>query len=317
MRYRKGTRFEGSSKTLKSPSLDATIQAFLAHHRRKGSGLRYLEELSSYLIGGGHRSTWQPLAPWCQSNGIQTVADLNRDALERYLEATRLGTTANTYFKVCALLRLFLAYVVDEGHVLSMPLHIERPKRLRSQIQVFTSEDVRRIRDVVKAQNARDWAIFMLFVDTGLRAGELCSLRLQDVHLDRQEAVVRAEVSKNKRARIVPLGASLAPIRRYLKLRGESTEQTEALLLSFYSTPVWAGGPHRETRQRVTTLALSTSPLTRTGLYQLVRVWGRLAGISEARCSPHTFRHFSPHSTFGVEATSLRCSASSDTRACR
>lgn len=28
------------------------------------------------------------------------------------------------------------------------------------------------------------------------------------------------------------------------------------------------------------------------GLYQLVAKWGRLAGITEARCSPHTFRHF-------------------------
>jgi integrase/recombinase XerD len=132
----------------------------------------------------------------------------------------------------------------------------------------------------------------MLFVDTGLRAGELCSLRLDDLHIERREIVIRASIAKSKRPRLLPLGASLSALRRYLKLRGESTEQSPWLFLSFYSTPVWAGGPHRERRQGVKSLSLSASPLTRTGIYQLVRTWGRLASIKEARCSPHTFRHY-------------------------
>ena len=185
-----------------------------------------------------------------------------------------------------------LRFLVAERHLAEVPLNIERPKRLRAEVAVFTRAEVFRLRDVVRGENERDWAIFTLLLDTGLRCGELCSLRFDDVRFDRREVVVRASVSKNKNARIVPISASIPALRRYLKLRTDSTRQSESFFLSFYSTPVFAGGARREARRSVKSLVLSTTPLTRVGLYQLVRKWGRLAGLTESRCSPHTFRHY-------------------------
>lgn len=291
MRFRIGTRLAPSPSAVSSIGVDAAIEGFLASHRRRGIGTRYLEELRSYLIGAGKR-TWKPLAPWCQANGIDSVADLDRGALDAYLDAARAASSAGTYRAVCVVLGLFLKHLVDEEHISAMAVTISKPKRLESAINVFTHDEIVRIHAVVKSENVRDQAIFMLLVDTGLRAGEVCSLRLSDLHVERREIVVRAEISKNGRSRILPLGASLTPIRRYLKLRGESTTQAAALFLSFYSTPTFAGGPKRAGRRPAKALSLSSSPLTRTGMYQLVRTWGRLANITEARCSPHTFRHY-------------------------
>lgn len=56
-----------------------------------------------------------------------------------------------------------------------------RPKRLKAEIKLFTPDEVERMRQVVTKENARDWAIFMLLLDTGIRAPELCNLRLEDV----------------------------------------------------------------------------------------------------------------------------------------
>lgn len=51
--------------------------------------------------------------------------------------------------------------------------------------------------------------IWMLIVCTGLRSGELAALTGDDVDLDREELMVRAEVAKNHRARTIPLAPSL------------------------------------------------------------------------------------------------------------
>jgi site-specific recombinase XerD len=115
---------------------------------------------------------------------------------------------------------------------------------------------------------------------------------LEDVRWDRREIVIRASVAKSKRTRIIPISASVPALRRYLKLRTDSAQQTESFFLSFYSTPVFAGGSGRSARRPAKSFSLSTAPLTRVGLYQLVRKWGALAGLTESRCSPHTFRHY-------------------------
>jgi integrase len=111
------------------------------------------------------------------------------------------------------------------------------------------------------------WAIAheVAVVHTALRCGELCSLRVEDVRFDRREVEVRAPVSKNKSARVAPMNASVPALRRYLKLRNDSTRQTEAFFLPFYSTPVFAGGSERSRRRAVKSLLLSASPLTRVG----------------------------------------------------
>ena len=71
-RFRKGTEFRASGERPEL-TVESAVQEFLASHRRKGSGARYLEELTSYLIGGGKRSRWLPLLPWAVAHEVQAV----------------------------------------------------------------------------------------------------------------------------------------------------------------------------------------------------------------------------------------------------
>ena len=66
---------------------------------------------------------------------------------------------------------------------------------------ILCAED---IADIVTLLNprtesgARDQAIFLLMLDTGMRAGELCSLRLGDLHLDEGYATVMGKGRKQR-----------------------------------------------------------------------------------------------------------------------
>lgn len=93
------------------------------------------------------------------------------------------------------------------------------------------------MRQVVAQENARDWAIFMLLLDTGIRASELCNLCLDDVRWDRQELIIRPQIAKNRSFRIVPLFGCVKALRKYRAMRGDSA-RCDRLFLAFDHTPV-------------------------------------------------------------------------------
>jgi len=287
-RYRKGTQLQ-SKLAAPGTRIETTINAFLDAQERMGRSPRYLEKLRSYLIGGGKRTAWTPLLPWSIGR-VDALASLDRSQVEAYLSQASKATRL-VYAKVCMISGLFLTWCVSEDELPALPCLIPRPKRLRAEIRVFVRAEVLRLRDIVRQENVRDWAIFLLLLDTGIRASELCGLHVADIRWDRGEVLIRPEISKNRRPRVILLSGSLSALRKYRILRGDSHEDS-AFFLSFYSTPVVSGGKSQMVRRATKALCLSRSALTRVGLYQLVAKWGRLAGITEARCSPHTFRHF-------------------------
>jgi site-specific recombinase XerD len=66
-------------------------------------------------------------------------------------------------------------------------------------------------------ENRRDEAVLRLFLDTGIRSGELIGLTLDDVDLPGQVAVV---MGKGGRGRTVPCGIrTTEALRKYLKAR--------------------------------------------------------------------------------------------------
>lgn len=113
----------------------------------------------------------------------------------------------------------------------------------------------------------RDHAMLEMLYAGGLRVGEICALRVEDLSLEMARAQVRG---KGDKERIVPLGRSaIDAVERYLAFgRPELTRR---------SKPV----------QRALFLSLRGLPLTRQRVWHVVRLAsqpGRLA-------SPHTLRH--------------------------
>jgi site-specific recombinase XerD len=81
-------------------------------------------------------------------------------------------------------------------------------------------------------ENRRDQATIRLFLDTGMRAGELAGLAVDDI--DREQSLAYV-TGKGGRGRAVPFGARTADaLRRYQRFRGRHP-------LAAMSTALWLG----------------------------------------------------------------------------
>jgi integrase/recombinase XerD len=113
----------------------------------------------------------------------------------------------------------------------------------------------------------RDHAILELLYAGGLRVGEICALRVEDLHLDQARAQVRG---KGDKERIVPLGErAVAALERYLAIGRSSLEASGAV-------------------QRTLFLSIRGKALTRQWVWEMVRAAAKMDGN---HASPHTLRH--------------------------
>jgi integrase/recombinase XerD len=141
--------------------------------------------------------------------------------------------------------------------------------------KVLTEGQVRRLLEGVEGADPlslRDRAALELLYACGLRASELCGLRLGD--LDREQGVVRVR-GKGGKVRLVPVGrVALGAVERYLQ-RGRP-------LLAGAATP------------RELILNGRGRPLSRHGLHLIVRRHAQRARVGWV--TPHTLRHsFATH----------------------
>ena len=274
-------------------SLEKAIDEFLSDTLRRGSTDLYVKDLALWIRDGLRRPrsrNWKPLAKFM---GDVDLVDLTKERAKAWLDHVKPLTTANNFIVASKYLKRFLMAQVQEGNLDALPLQVRPPRIATPEIQVFSQKEMERLRDVTFRENVRDWAIFMLLADTGIRATELCQLKVSDFRFERAELHVIGK-GEGKKIRIIPLDASLAPLKKYLAARGAAVDQTPYFFLSFTSghSPVYAGGRLKKARVTSAHLPLSPEPLTRRGLHCLVTKWGTLAKLTEARCSPHTFRHY-------------------------
>lgn len=84
----------------------------------------------------------------------------------------------------------------------------------------------------------RDYALVQLFVQTGLRVGEVSALRLADLNLHERTGTVRVRDGKGHKERHVPLNATVRrALRQYLEPRPKAGAD-EALFLSGRQAPL-------------------------------------------------------------------------------
>ncbi len=113
----------------------------------------------------------------------------------------------------------------------------------------------------------RNLLIIYIFLFCGLRKGELLGLQVRDIDLDRKELTVRAETSKSKRSRIVPMNSKVL-----LQLKDYLQERNKRKLISPYLL-VSDNLDHK---------------FTNHGLKHLVNLLVRRSGV---KFHPHRFRH--------------------------
>lgn len=168
-------------------------------------------------------------------------------------------------------LATFFRWMVEEGAINSSPMdRIPPPTARKDEIVPFSDQQLERLLQAARKTGdpKRDEAIVLFLVDTGIRASELCSLRMHDLDLSARMCQV---LGKGNKKRPMPFGKVCA--RALSSMLRDADREADA--------PIFV-----TTRGR-----RSGESLTRSGLLQLFERLGDAAGIQGVRCSPHTARH--------------------------
>ena len=183
------------------------------------------------------------------------------------------GLAPSTIARKLSAVRGYHRFLVLEGHAVDDPtVLIDTPKRGSTLPKALPVGDVLALLDVPDWDSplgARDRALLEFLYGTGCRVTEAITVELLEVDLENHTALV---TGKGDRQRMVPLGshavdaiAGYLPVR--MELRGE--QQDPGVLF----------------------LNARGRPLTRQGVWEIVKRNGRKAGIRPDRLSPHVLRH--------------------------
>jgi site-specific recombinase XerD len=133
-----------------------------------------------------------------------------------FLEAQK--ATAEIRKRKLAAIRNFLKFLKDNQIIFGNPAEtVEGPIREEKEPAILLKTEYKALLQVA-GDNPRNFAIVMLFLQSGLRVSELVNLKIQDVDFISKEITVRQ--GKGKRDRVVPLvGQAIDPLKAYLAVR--------------------------------------------------------------------------------------------------
>jgi integrase/recombinase XerD len=188
--------------------LPSWIVVLRAEHKAANTVRSYRRNVSAFLDR-------------CDQQGIP--ARLDRRTVTAHLADMLAGGAQPTSVKIRhGALRRFSAWLADEGEIDRDDLLGVHPPRVPIKvIQQLTDDELRRLlADCAtrKFTDLRDAAILRLALETGMRAGELLGLRVEDVDVVNGTAIVRT--SKTGTGRLVGFSPTAAKsLDRYLRAR--------------------------------------------------------------------------------------------------
>jgi site-specific recombinase XerD len=158
---------------------------------------------------------------WCESNGHPL--ELTRAQVQRYAaELIADNKEANTVRLRQAALRAFARWLVAEDELPADPLEGLKPPKVPAKVvEALTDDQLRALLMACQGRgfkDRRDEAIVRLMAETGLRAGEVVALNVDDIDVKRGLVVVRK--GKGGKGRVAPFGPlTAAALDRYLRAR--------------------------------------------------------------------------------------------------
>ncbi|WPL43559.1 tyrosine-type recombinase/integrase [Priestia megaterium] len=230
-----------------------------------------LRNLSEHTIQY-YRNEISKFVKHLESVGISTspssiTADIIKDhVILRMMEEGRKETTINANLRA---IRALFNFLESECLIVKNPVKkLKLVKQKKTVIQTFSREEIRLLFDKPKKSTftgLRDYTIMMFLLETGVRVKELCGIRIKDVNF--QDGIVTIREAKGFKERNVPIQRIMKKqLALYLQVRGQL--EHDFLFVN-----------------------IDNNPIQIRAVQQFIANYGRLAGIKNVRCSPHTFRH--------------------------
>jgi integrase/recombinase XerD len=150
--------------------------------------------------------------------------------------------------------------------------------------QMLTEEEIKLL--ISKCETLRDRAICEILHDTAVRVGELCNLKVGDVHNDGVNMSITCSGKTGERS--IGLITSAPVINELLNAHTDKNNPKAPLFISL----------NQKTYGK---------PLTDTGVYQMLQVLRKRTGITK-KISPHIFRHttLTRYAKLGMNESQMR-----------
>lgn len=164
--------------------------------------------------------------------------------------------------------RAFFNWAAKNGIIEESPMkNIQIGQAKSPAVETFTSEQIIELLAQPNLETfvgLRDYTILVTLLETGIRLRELVDIEIGDVRFNDSQILVHG---KNGHDRLVPFQSRMAKVlRKYVSIRGKS--ESEALFITH-----------------------DDGKMSRKAVQDRIAKYGRMANITNVRCSPHTFRH--------------------------
>ena len=231
---------------------------------------------------------------FAKMQNVDTPDDISIEMVRKYrlylnrLQDEKTGQTlkliTQNYHLIA--LRAFLKYLSKQDVKTLAAEKIELPKNPVRQVEFLDSDELKRLfnatnKEINEKLQLRNKAILETLFSTGLRVSELCSLRRDQVNLERGEFTVRGKGSKLRVVFLSP--EATEAIKKYLLKR---MDNNKALFLG-HST---VGNEMEKELESQTGSDRFITGLTPRSVQRIIKKYCMLAGIVK-KVSPHTLRH--------------------------
>lgn len=227
---------------------------------------------------GAYRRDLKKYQLYMQEQKIAHIDFIDRQTIQECLGSLiDQGASAKSIARFISTIRSFHQFALREKYAAKEPtVLIETPKYEKKLPDVLDVEEVIQLLetpDLTKNNGYRDRTILELLYATGMRVTELIQIEIEDVNLIMGFVKV---FGKGNKERIIPLGDTV---------------------IEYLDTYINTVRPQllKKTVTNVLFLNLHGRPLTRQGIWKLIKQYGLRANITKT-LTPHTLRHsFATH----------------------
>lgn len=185
---------------------------------------------------------------------------INEDVehFKQYLSIDRKYAKNSIYIAIKAIQAFFKYKGIDIGNV-------SVPKRSQQLPKYLNEEETHALIEASRG-NIRDYAILHVLAYTGIRVGELCNLKIEDIDFDK--GIIHIRSGKGDKDRIVIMEERTGfALNKYLNERNRKKVDFTNVFLSERNRPI--------------------SPLS---VERIVKKYAKISGINK-RVTPHVLRH--------------------------
>jgi type 1 fimbriae regulatory protein FimB len=159
------------------------------------------------------------------------------------------------------------------ANVIALPAQVVKPRRAkRARVVFLTPEETLAVLRAAKDRDVRTWAMLLLAYRHGLRATEVCGLRLADVDL------------KDGALSVQRLKGSMRTVQPLYTHRGQPLLDEVAALRSWLKVRPADGSDYVFTSQK-------GGRLDRTQFFRIFQVVATVAGLTGEKRHPHVLKH--------------------------